>query len=165
MRAVEARITAPPATLAPALARQADLPALARLAADVLPGGWGETELAAELARPGARLLVVRAGPDAADVMGGAIARSSGCEVELLWIGVARSARRRGIGARLLAAVVGWARDARARVVLEVRAGNRAARAMYQAAGFVVVGRRPRYYRDGEDAVLLACEPPTEAPP
>ena len=36
---------------------------------------------------------------------------------------------------------------------LEVRDGNTAARALYATAGFAPVGRRPRYYADGEDAV------------
>jgi ribosomal-protein-alanine N-acetyltransferase len=42
------------------------------------------------------------------------------------------------------------------RVQLEVRASNQPARALYARAGFVVDGRRPRYYPDGEDAVLMS---------
>ena len=42
------------------------------------------------------------------------------------------------------------------RVLLEVRAGNPAARGFYRAQGFREVGRRPAYYTDGEDAVLLS---------
>jgi len=39
-------------------------------------------------------------------------------------------------------------------VLLEVRASNAAAQALYTAAGFVADGRRPGYYPDGEDALL-----------
>ena len=39
--------------------------------------------------------------------------------------------------------------------MLEVRAGNVAAQQLYGAAGFMQDGRRPRYYPDGEDALLL----------
>jgi ribosomal-protein-alanine N-acetyltransferase len=38
---------------------------------------------------------------------------------------------------------------------LEVSATNDAARRLYDGAGFVEVGRRPRYYADGTDAVLM----------
>jgi ribosomal protein S18 acetylase RimI-like enzyme len=41
-------------------------------------------------------------------------------------------------------------------VHLEVRASNEAARRFYGELGFDEVGARPRYYPDGEDAVLLS---------
>lgn len=80
-------------------------------------------------------------------------------EAELLDIGVAPTARRQGLGARLLAEVIATARAAGAtRLMLEVRAGNQAAQALYQRAGFMVTGRRKGYYPapDGrEDACLM----------
>jgi len=48
-------------------------------------------------------------------------------------------------------------------VFLEVRVSNLAARRLYEAAGFRVVGVRPRYYRRPvEDALVLrrALAPP-----
>jgi len=49
------------------------------------------------------------------------------------------------------------ARAARAeRADLEVRAGNAAAIALYASEGFVPVGRRRRYYGNGEDALLMS---------
>jgi ribosomal-protein-alanine N-acetyltransferase len=44
-----------------------------------------------------------------------------------------------------------------ARMLLEVAEDNAAARALYAAAGFAPAGRRPRYYPDGRDALLLAA--------
>ena len=41
------------------------------------------------------------------------------------------------------------------RIWLEVHAQNQAALGLYSNLGFVEVGRRPKYYRDGGDAVLL----------
>jgi ribosomal-protein-alanine N-acetyltransferase len=41
-------------------------------------------------------------------------------------------------------------------VQLELAATNAPALALYQGLGFVVVGRRSRYYPDGEDALLLS---------
>jgi ribosomal-protein-alanine N-acetyltransferase len=48
-----------------------------------------------------------------------------------------------------------------ARMFLEVRPSNVAARALYERTGFQPIGRRPRYYpaRDGrEDAIVMSAE-------
>ena len=53
-------------------------------------------------------------------------------------------------------------RGARA-AFLEVSIGNKAARALYERAGFAPAGRRPRYYADGTDALVLrgrSCQLP-----
>ena len=71
--------------------------------------------------------------------------------------------RRRGIGERLLVAVldVALARGAR-EATLEVRLSNVAARRLYEKYGFRPVGLRPRYYTDnGEDALIMTTEPLT----
>ena len=39
--------------------------------------------------------------------------------------------------------------------MLEVKASNQGALSLYSKLGFDEVGRRPRYYSDGEDALLL----------
>lgn len=41
------------------------------------------------------------------------------------------------------------------RVWLEAHAGNDAALNLYEGLGFQQIGRRPKYYRDGGDAILL----------
>ncbi|GAA4812224.1 GNAT family N-acetyltransferase [Nocardioides caeni] len=74
--------------------------------------------------------------------------------VELQRIGVDPGLRRSGLGSRLLEAVVDRAEGA-ARVLLEVREDNAAARAFYAAHDFAEVHRRPRYYRDGATALVL----------
>ena len=51
--------------------------------------------------------------------------------------------------------------------MLEVASDNTAARQLYAAAGFVTVGRRPRYYRRSDetvDALLLRCRVTSESP-
>jgi ribosomal-protein-alanine N-acetyltransferase len=69
--------------------------------------------------------------------------------------------RRRGVGIRLLHEIISRARQADADAVfLEVRASNRAARALYEKASFAQVGRRKGYYsQPPEDAIVyrLAC--------
>jgi ribosomal-protein-alanine N-acetyltransferase len=67
--------------------------------------------------------------------------------------------RRRGIAARLLQSAIERSRRSGLNVVcLEVRTGNAPAIALYQRFGFVAAGRRPGYYPDGEDALLMTCQ-------
>ena len=76
--------------------------------------------------------------------------------VQILKVGVHPAWRRRGIARELLARVATDARDLGAAVCsLEVRASNEGARAFYGALGFRSLGARPRYYSDGEDALIL----------
>jgi [ribosomal protein S18]-alanine N-acetyltransferase len=76
---------------------------------------------------------------------------------ELESIAVVESAQRRGIGAELLRMTMREAKSLGAHeMVLEVRASNIGAAALYAKAGFGVMGRRPGYYKDPvEDAILL----------
>lgn len=98
-------------------------------------------------------VLVARAG-DA--IVGMASARLLGDEAHVIRLAVDAARRRQGTGRALLEGLVDWATRAGApSLLLEVRAGNDAALALYAAAGFGVDGRRPRYYPDGEDALLL----------
>jgi len=68
--------------------------------------------------------------------------------------------RRRGVGERLLLALLDAAIAQRAReATLEVRLSNLAARRLYEKYGFRPVGVRPRYYSDdGEDALIMTTE-------
>jgi ribosomal-protein-alanine acetyltransferase len=98
-------------------------------------------------------VLVAVDGPDHLGVAIGQVLLDEGHVVDLA---VAPTARGQGIGRRLLDALLAGLR-ARGAVAhtLEVRASNRAALGLYRASGFVVEGRRPGYYPDGEDALLL----------
>jgi ribosomal-protein-alanine N-acetyltransferase len=68
--------------------------------------------------------------------------------------------RRRGIGERLLLALLDTALAQRAReATLEVRLSNVPARRLYEKYGFRPVGVRPHYYSDdGEDALIMTTE-------
>lgn len=64
--------------------------------------------------------------------------------------------RRQGIATKMLAHALLDARQAgAAKAFLEVRRGNLAAQRLYQRFGFLVVGMRPRYYRDNQEDALL----------
>jgi [ribosomal protein S18]-alanine N-acetyltransferase len=107
-------------------------------------------------------VLVARGGPEAGAsdddgaLVGFASARLLVDEVHVIRLAVDAAQRRRGTGRALLDGLVGWAEEVGATgIVLEVRAGNAAAQQLYATAGFSQDGRRPRYYPDGEDALLL----------
>ncbi len=78
-------------------------------------------------------------------------------EGEITNVAVLPEYRRRGIARALVSAVEKTARDLSAELLhLEVREGNVAARALYEAAGFAAVGRRRGYYtHPREDAILM----------
>lgn len=128
-----------------------ELPAVAALAGAALVGGPDAAGLARERKAQGARLWVAR-------WQGRVVAFVSAVRaadlLEITWLAVEGEARRRGIGRALIDALA-LSERALTAVRLDVRAGDATALAFYAATGFVAVGRRPRYYRDGEDAILM----------
>lgn len=76
-------------------------------------------------------------------------------------LAVAPSHRGRGIGRRLLSRAISTLSVAgAARVKLEVRAGNTAAKSLYRSAGFERHHTIPGYYADGEDAEVMVLSLP-----
>ena len=86
-------------------------------------------------------------------------------ECHITNIAVAEAERGRGIGKRLLGALLQYVSNLGACWAdLEVRVSNLTAQHLYTEAGFVSVGKRKRYYEDnGEDAFLMVCERLPEA--
>ncbi|MEI7849394.1 MAG: ribosomal protein S18-alanine N-acetyltransferase [Chloroflexota bacterium] len=81
-------------------------------------------------------------------------------EAHIATIAVHPDFQHQGIGRILLKTGMQAAYNEGARIYyLEVRAGNLAAQKMYTDFGFIVVSRRPNYYKDnGEDALLMTLE-------
>lgn len=78
-------------------------------------------------------------------------------EAELTLVVVEPGRVRRGLGRKILSRLHQAAHEAGCLLVgLEVSEKNRAAIALYEAAGYRVVGRRPKYYHDGSDALLMS---------
>lgn len=74
----------------------------------------------------------------------------------ILSIAVRTNLRRRGIGSRLMAAILEALRKKGAQqAMLEVRMSNLDARMFYEKLGFTEAGRVRAYYRDGEDALKM----------
>ncbi len=79
-----------------------------------------------------------------------------GEEIEIINIATSPFFRRQGYAGRLLGFVLEQARkQAKGRVLLEVRETNIPAIGLYKSVGFCKVGRRKKYYFDtGEDALV-----------
>ena len=76
-------------------------------------------------------------------------------QVQVLKVATDPAYRRRGIAQELLAHIASDARDLGAtEMTLEVRLSNTGAHAFYERLGLKRIGVRPRYYSDGEDAVI-----------
>jgi ribosomal-protein-alanine acetyltransferase len=117
-------------------------------------GGPTEEALREEHERPVARAFLARL---EGEPVGFASAHVVVDEVDLQIIATHPEWRRRGVGRALLTEVLRMAREEGAVVVhLEVRVSNDPAQALYEELGFEVVGKRARYYADGEEACLMS---------
>lgn len=134
---------------------------LAAVHAEAFDAPWDAAAFGSLLGQAGVHLVEA---PDGFILM-----RTVADEAEILTLAVRPGARRRGVGAELVArgAAEAAARGA-ARLFLEVADDNAAARALYARAGFGEAGRRPLYYAraDGSrrDALLLALNLPGRLP-
>lgn len=113
---------------------------------------WDASSITQLLAMPGAFAYVIDAAESGLD--GLVIARLGGGEAEILTIGVGPQARGRGFGRLLLDAVAAHAVAGGAETLfLEVAEDNLPALRLYEIYGFVLVGRRPGYYRRKDGSV------------
>ncbi len=77
-------------------------------------------------------------------------------EGHILNVAVAPACRGTGVGRLLVQRVLDdCCASGGAFVSLEVRVSNVAAISLYQQLGFIEVGRRKRYYENGEDALMM----------
>lgn len=134
-----------------------DLPAAAAIHAASFPDEpWDAAQLGALLAVPGTWGLAVERSGALAGVL---LLRLVADEVEVLTLAVAPAARRQGLAGILLRAGLAQAQAlGAARCFLEVGDDNPAALALYRAGGWRPVGRRPKYYRRGADALLMRLD-------
>ncbi len=126
------------------------------------PWGWDayykELQSADDVIMLVATQRFISAAESGKSVAGFVVARLIIDELHINNIAVSPDWRRLRIGARLLDAALRWAREKGAkRALLEVRASNTAAQALYRHCGFEMVGRRRRYYRTPvEDALIMS---------
>ncbi len=139
-------------------AAASDLDAIDALERATFPSdAWTRETLAAELASEHGHYLVAVDETDAVLGYAGLLAPRGSGQGDIQTIAVAESARRRGIGAALLDALLAEARVREAvEIFLEVRADNPGAEALYVSRGFERIAVRPAYYQpDGVDALVM----------
>lgn len=103
---------------------------------------WAISDLASFLSLPGSQAVVAEY---EGEPVGFAIWRVAADEAELLLLGIIPAARRQGFGGQMLDRLIVSLQSTHT-LFLEVRETNVAALALYKRAGFIIVGRRPRYY-------------------
>lgn len=132
---------------APRPAAESDLDEVAATGKRRFAAGWSRAAFAAELGRPDSIFLVLPG-------RGYCVARAVDGEARLVDLCVREDGR--GAGRALWAALLAEA-AARGcgRLTFEVSAANARALAFYAKAGATVAGRRPKFYTDGSDAVLM----------
>jgi ribosomal-protein-alanine N-acetyltransferase len=117
-----------------------------------VPDAWSSDVFRLQLALPNVIGLLEPAG-------GLILLRIAGDEAEILTLAVEPGIRRRGFGMTLLAEATTIAAASSVHsVFLEVSATNIAAQQLYCRSGFMQVGRRPNYYSDQSDALVLRLE-------
>ncbi len=133
--------------------RQEDLDRMAELEQICFAVPWTRDMLAEELRNPDARYVTVWSG---AEMFGyGGYWRIID-EAHVTNVAIAPAWRGRGFGEALMRALIGRAvAEGLTAMTLEVRQGNEVAKALYAKLGFVAIGVRPRYYPDGENALIL----------
>ena len=120
------------------------------------PDPWSRELFAAELNDEGpARQWLVAEDSDGRVVGFGGLLFALD-EAHIMNLAVSPEAQRSGIASMLVARLLLDAGDRGSiAATLEVRAANIAALGLYRRFGFEEAGRRPRYYADGEDAVIM----------
>lgn len=81
-------------------------------------------------------------------------------EADMMNLAVSQKARGRGIGSKLVLALIECLRQNGVyRLTLEVRVSNEPAIKLYEKIGFQIIGRRPNYYyHPKEDAFIMGKE-------
>ena len=135
-----------------------DLDSVVAVAQASFLNGWTRAMFVRELERPDtAHLFIVRG--SAGHVAGYCSVWLVSDELHINGLAVAPALRRQGAARALVRHTLGEGRRLGAsEALLEVRRSNRAARQLYEAAGFTVRGVRPRYYvQPLDDALILGC--------
>jgi ribosomal-protein-alanine N-acetyltransferase len=144
------------------LARSADVDAVIAIERAAYPAdAWSADAMASQLENEHTHYVVAE--DDGAIVGYAGLHAPRGAETaEVHTVTVAESQRRRGIGRRMLGALLDAAAErGAAEVFLEVRVDNRSAQELYRSLGFEPVGVRPRYYQpEGIDALVMRAPIP-----
>lgn len=131
-----------------------DVAELHRLELELFPeDAWSEQMLAAEISHE-TRSYLVAVQDDRIVGYAGVMVVAETADVQN--IAVIPRLRGQGLGSTLLRSLHGIAiRRGAHEVLLEVRESNETAQSLYRRFGYTEIAQRPRYYPDGETAVIM----------
>ncbi len=136
-----------------AIARKSDIDGVHRLETSAFPAPWRREFFEGEIDAGGRFNLVARRG---GEVIAYVFAMWFFDEMHVNKIAVAESERRQGIAATLMDRCFGFAKAHGIKTIsLEVRKSNKGAQDFYRSLDFAASYVRPRYYPDGEAAVVM----------
>ena len=129
----------------------ADIPALASLDQQTNPHPWTANQLQAAHQPPIRTLLIAE---NDQQIIGYIAWQHIQDEIELHLIATAPSHRQQGIASQLMQQLIATAQQHHARIILEVRASNHIAQALYRKHQFTPIATRKNYYGN-EDAIIM----------
>ena len=134
-----------------------DVPQIAELEKVCFSDPWSEKSIISELDNPLSCWLVAVSGEQVVGYVGSQTVLDGS---DMMNIAVSPDFRRKGIAESLIEALISFLRERGSRcLILEVRASNVPAIALYEKLGFLEIGRRRNYYRNPkEDALILRKE-------
>ena len=129
----------------------ADIPALASLDQQTNPHPWTAAQFQAAHRPPVRTLLIAERDQQ---IIGYIAWQHIQDEIELHLIATAPSHRQQGIASQLMQQLIATAQQHHARIILEVRASNHIAQALYRKHQFTPIATRKNYYGN-EDAIIM----------
>lgn len=134
-------------------AEAADIEAIRSLEKEAFGFTWDEPTFLKELERTNGAPVVAKLD---GRTVGAALLVWAALEVQLNSIVLSPEVRGRGLSVPFLGGLMNWCRRSGLHwMTLEVKWDNPPAFALYTRFGFVTTARRPKYYRDGQDARLM----------
>jgi ribosomal-protein-alanine N-acetyltransferase len=133
---------------------ESDLPQVVQLEGSIFPDPWRRESFAESLAEEHVGSWVVES---QGRIIGYMVTLWVADEIHILNLAVNNNYRRQGLATHLLSTLERFAKGHQSKHFwLEVRSSNLPAQAFYAKHGFKHVGRRRHYYRNGEDALIMA---------
>lgn len=130
-----------------------DLDVLVEMETQCFEDPWSKETIKSEIEN---KLTTVFMMQEADEIVGYASLWVAYDEANINNIAILPFARGQGHGQWLITKLVEVARERRVQLImLEVRASNKSAKCLYEKNGFLYVGKRARYYDDGEDADVM----------
>jgi ribosomal-protein-alanine N-acetyltransferase len=139
-------------------ARKGDLEKILEIEKASYPEPWTEEAFACEFSKQAANMNIFLAGEDQeTGALAGFVAGNIITDyVHILNIAVAPAFRKRGLAGAFMARVEHEAvKRGLGALTLEVRDKNESALNLYKKMGYEARGRRPKYYENRDDAILM----------